>query len=114
MTVQPAAGSIQFDRSRRHLTVYLSGEIDAAVAPAMTELVLHHLQPGDEEVWLDLSAVTFCDSSGLRLLIQVHQAVESEGGRMIAYDPPPIVRTALSVIDPASELKVRTGNRWPT
>ena len=114
MTAQPAADNVQFDRSGRHLTVYVSGELDALLAPVVAERVLAHHQPGDEEVWLDLSDVTACDSSGLRAIFLLNQALDGHGSRFILYDLAPAVQKALEMVDQRPTLKIRTGDRWPT
>ncbi|MCU1369844.1 MAG: hypothetical protein JWO77_1038 [Ilumatobacteraceae bacterium] len=101
-----------FDRAGRHLTVYLSGEIDVAVAKLIGDAVVEHHHESDERVWLDMAAVTFCDSSGVGMLFRLHDAIEDDGTMFVVYDPPPIVRSVLGVADPAGRLKLRTGDRW--
>jgi len=108
MTVQLPIEQVQFDRAGRHLTAYLAGEIDAAETPEIEKQVLAEHMVDDEQVWLDLSAVTFCDSSGLGMMLRLHQAVEADGAAFALYDPSPQVRQLLELTGASDTLKVRT------
>ncbi|MCW2943304.1 MAG: Anti-anti-sigma regulatory factor (antagonist of anti-sigma factor)-like protein [Actinoallomurus sp.] len=55
-----------------HIIIRLRGEIDIAAAPGLRERLLGLLQPGMELVILDLSGVSFCDASGLGVLVGSH------------------------------------------
>ncbi|MFI0718974.1 STAS domain-containing protein [Streptomyces sp. NPDC021224] len=54
--------------------VSASGELDLNSAPALQEALAHALQadPPLRVIAVDLSALTFCDSSGLNLLLHAH------------------------------------------
>jgi anti-sigma B factor antagonist len=64
----------------------LVGEIDAHSAPMLSER-LDPLPHGDADVELDMSEVSFIDSSGLRTLIDVHQRAESDNRRLVLRAP---------------------------
>jgi anti-sigma B factor antagonist len=69
----------------------LAGEIDAASSVALAAQ-LDRLPVGPRVV-LDLAAVTFIDSSGLRVLIDAHRRAESEGRLVVIANPsPPVCR----------------------
>ncbi len=108
MTLQPSKDAVELDRAGRHLTVYVSDDLDAATAPPIGDAIIHHLQPGDEKVWVDLSAVTFCDSSGIRMLFRLHREIEASGAYFILFDPPDSVRRLIDMVDPEVTLKIRT------
>jgi anti-sigma B factor antagonist len=66
-------------------TYRLIGELDLATAPEVSEAVKGALQePGD--LTLDLSPLSFIDSSGIRLLLQIFQALEGKG-RLVLMHP---------------------------
>jgi anti-sigma B factor antagonist len=113
MTVHASTGDLQFDLAGEMLTVYVTGELDAELAPAVADQISSNLHPSCRELWLDLSEVTFCDSSGMRLLFSLHRQMTAAGGRCILYDPAPPVRKVLAMVDPQAKLKIRTGARWP-
>lgn len=47
----------------------LAGELDIATVPALREQLLSLLRPGSSRLIIDLSKVTYCDSSGLAVLV---------------------------------------------
>ena len=107
MTVQLPSELVQFDRAGRHLTVYISGEIDALVAPGIADAVLCELRPDDERVWLDFSAVTFCDSSGLSMILRLHGAA-ADGSLFAVCEPSTQVRHLLDLTGVSGVIHVRT------
>lgn len=67
------------------------GEIDAHTA----DVLRAELQPDADghDVRVDLSAVTFVDSSGLRVLLEAHLALQQAGRRLVLVAPSrPVVR----------------------
>ena len=69
----------------------LAGEIDAASSVALSA-DLDPLPVGHRIV-LDLAAVTFIDSSGLRVLIDAHRRAEADGRMLVIANPsPPVTR----------------------
>ena len=94
-------------RAGTHLTVYLSGELDAACDEILTARVLPHIHPGDEVVWVDMSAVTFCGSSGISLLLRILDLVEAGGGRMTVYRPSRTVTRVLELCQVDQHLSIR-------
>jgi len=75
----------------------LAGELDIANAPALREQLLALLRPGSSRLVLDLSKVSFCDASGLAVLVGTGRRARLLGGflRLAAVSPP--VSEALQV-----------------
>ena len=74
----------------------LRGEIDAHTAPELAS----HLDPlpGSEgDVVLDVSAIEFIDSSGLRVLIDAHQRAGAAGRRLVIAKPSAAVRRLFEI-----------------
>jgi anti-anti-sigma factor len=72
--------------------VALSGEIDAQSASALAQR-LDALFDGDGPVEIDLAAVSFIDSSGLQVLIVLHQRADDAHRRLVLRSPSrPVVR----------------------
>lgn len=88
---------IEFDRSGRHLTVYVSGELDQESAPPVTEAITDRIHPTDEVVWLDLAAVSFCGSAALTMFLTLDQHTRRHGARLTLYDPQPQVQRLLEM-----------------
>jgi anti-anti-sigma factor len=79
----------------------LEGELDAHSSAALAE----QLQREPQTSVLDLAGVTFIDSSGLRVLVEAHQARESEGG-LVLRSPSSAVQRLLEISGLAPHLDV--------
>lgn len=68
----------------------LTGDLDLASAPGLRELLLGLLRPGASRLVLDLARVTFCDASGLAVLVGASHRARVLGGflRLAAVSPP--------------------------
>jgi anti-anti-sigma factor len=84
---------------RAHLT--LRGELDLATAPELEQLVNELLDAG-QEVVVDLRALEFMDSSGIRVLVAAHARAGRNGTRLFVVRPAP--GTAVSKIVEVSGL----------
>jgi anti-sigma B factor antagonist len=71
---------------RAHLT--LRGELDLATAPELEQLVNERLD-GGQEVVVDLRALEFMDSSGIRVLVAAHARAGRNGTRLFVVRPGP-------------------------
>jgi anti-sigma B factor antagonist len=74
----------------------VAGEIDASTAPAFDE-AMSDLPTGDGPIVLDLSGVSFIDSSGLRVLISLAGRASDEGRSVALRDPSPTVARLLEI-----------------
>jgi anti-sigma B factor antagonist len=72
----PELLAIEIERPGNGLTVVaLAGELDLSTVPRLEGALLSEAQ-GQGSVVVDLTRLTFIDSSGIRLLIQAHQAAD--------------------------------------
>jgi anti-anti-sigma factor len=78
MMVRPRKFEIRDAYERGNLTLSIAGELDLSTVPALEQRVDDHLNESVTTVSLDLSEVTFMDSSGLRLLIELNQRADRE------------------------------------
>lgn len=65
--------------------VALVGDIDAHTAPQVRDALLPAVIVDD--VRADFSGVTFIDSSGLRVVLDVHQMLQRDGRRLVLVHP---------------------------
>jgi anti-sigma B factor antagonist len=72
----PLSLAVRSDESGTEI-VSAAGDIDMASAPDLVETL--HSRLANATVVADLSAVAFCDSSGLRTLVQAHRFAQSNG-----------------------------------
>ncbi|HEX9375740.1 MAG TPA: STAS domain-containing protein [Actinomycetota bacterium] len=81
--------------------VALVGEIDAATSPLLREAVVPPLATGWVDLDLDMAGVTFVDSQGLRVLIEV---ARSARGRLTLRGVRPPVRRLFDLTGVVSAL----------
>lgn len=73
----------------------LSGELDVACSPVLREQLLGVLRPQASRLVIDLSQVTFCDASGLAVLVGTGRRAGLLGGLLRLAAPAPTVVAAL-------------------
>lgn len=78
--------------------IALRGEIDMATLDDLQSAVEPHLAPG-QTVVLDLSGVTFADSTLLRVLVQARGKASEVGGALLVRNPSHHVRKLLALGD---------------
>jgi anti-sigma B factor antagonist len=75
----------------------LSGELDIASVPALREQLLRLLRPGSSRLVIDLSNVSFCDASGLAVLVSTGRRARLLGGFLHLAAVSPQVDRALHI-----------------
>jgi anti-sigma B factor antagonist len=85
------------------VVIVAEGELDLVGAPRLLEALP---EEGDEPVVLDLEAVGFMDSSGLRSLLEVRQACTDSGRSFAIARPSDPVQRVLELVDLAREFAV--------
>ena len=76
--------------------VELKGKIDAATAAATETLLFDHTA-GARQLVVDLSAVGYINSAGLRVLVAAGQRMHAVGGRLIICAVPSYVKEVLDI-----------------
>jgi anti-anti-sigma factor len=85
----------------------LSGEIDLSTVEAAGERLREAIGNGGEgAVAVDLREVTFLDSSGLRLLLQLNRELSEAGRRFIVIQGPRRVARVFELTGAGEELEV--------
>jgi anti-anti-sigma factor len=108
-TYPPFAVTVQ--RDDRVATVVVSGELDLATVPQLSAAVAEH---GDARLLvLDLNAVTFIDSTGVRSLIEADRACASAGSRLVVLAGDGPVRRVLDLCELDGRLAVVTDHPSP-
>jgi anti-anti-sigma factor len=82
----------------------LAGEIDSYTAPDLAE----RLEADPSLVVLDLTEVTFIDSSGLRVLVEGHRRRVEAGSSLTLRSPSAAVQRLLEISGLAGHLDVST------
>lgn len=84
------------DRNNRAL-ITLSGEIDMGTAPAVRESLQRCLRDGIRRIDVDLSAVPFCDCSGLNAFLTALDSALAVGAVLSLHFPSPMVARLLAL-----------------
>jgi anti-sigma B factor antagonist len=84
----------------------VSGELDLNTAPELSTAVNEMVANGSARLVLDLSTLTFCDSSGLTAFVRANQAVQAAAGRLVLARPTPIVQRVLELTGLVEVLEV--------
>jgi anti-sigma B factor antagonist len=78
------------------VSVKVTGDIDLATADKVGEALTEALAKGTA-VWVDLSAVTFLDSTGIRALVQAHRKASGQGTNLYVHGAQQWVAKVLEV-----------------
>jgi anti-sigma B factor antagonist len=79
--------------------IALGGDIDFAASPALRDRISAHLKAGRRRVIVDLSDVTFIDSSAIGVLLGTVSRLRESGGGSVAVVCPER-RRSMSVVVP--------------
>lgn len=84
--VRPTEFKIRHRAAGTSVTLAVTGELDLSTGPVLAESV-ERLRREVTTLTLDLSDLTFMDSTGLRLLIEFDQQSRGEGWRLVLIRP---------------------------
>ena len=77
--------------------VTLSGELDLAAAPSVRDILNRAVGSGVGTVRVDVSAVTFLDSTGLNVLVDAWRQARGLGVSFVLTAPPANVRRVFDI-----------------
>jgi anti-sigma B factor antagonist len=95
----PHAFTVKEERHGRAVVVRLAGEVDVAASGAVRSRVD---AASDGGLVVELSDVTFVDSSGLRELLRAGMECERRGGRLVLAGVPPVLERLLGLTGTAA------------
>lgn len=89
--------------------LYLSGEVDLYTVPAFEQAISGAIADDTRAVVVDLSEISYLDSSGLSTLIVAYKKLAAHGGDLyvIATREPPAVRRVLEITRVDTFIRVR-------
>jgi anti-anti-sigma factor len=99
----PPAFAVEEASIRGAVALRLAGEVDVAASGAVRSRV--DAAAGGPLV-VDLSAVTFVDSSGLRELLRARMECERLGGRLVLAGVPPVVERLFDLTGTAAMFEI--------
>ena len=87
--------SARADSTNGVIVLQLRGELDLATAPGLGQAINRALDARPSTLRLDLSALTFLDSTGIRVLIAGSRRAGAEGCSLVLHAPTRSVLKAL-------------------
>jgi anti-anti-sigma factor len=85
--------ALRSPRVRPRVVLELHGDLDVAAATEVHKLMLARPLPVGGQLVLDLSAVTFIDSTGIRLILQAQEhALRHAAGLVVVRGPERVMR----------------------
>ncbi|MEE1939696.1 STAS domain-containing protein [Streptomyces sp. TRM 70361] len=92
----PQLSVYRHDHGTRAL-ITLAGEIDLVTAPLVRTALAECLRDGVRTVDVDLTAVTFCDGSGLNAFLAASQLATDAGVILRLHYPPPAIARIIGI-----------------
>jgi anti-anti-sigma factor len=89
--------------------VVLTGELDLSTIAKVEKELARVERDGPETVALDLSRVTFLDSSGLRVIVSADQRARRENRRFVVVRGPETVQRVFSITRLDEQLELVDG-----
>ncbi len=97
----PTAAAADFDVASETgdgvATVFVRGEVDVYTAPVLRERLYAVVSSGVPNVVLDLSAMTFIDSTGLGVVVGTLKRLREAGGDLVLRSPSRSTRKVLEI-----------------
>lgn len=91
-------------RERDRASVRTVGELDLATAPILSAQIADLRQAGCRHVIVDLSDLTFIDSTGLRFILECYAESRRDGFTMALLPGPPTVQRVFELTDTTAHL----------
>ncbi len=82
-TLRPSTVAVVFEPGPQRVLARVRGEIDLDDAPGLREDLVTALEASQAGLDVDLSAVTFCDSSGLHILLDLNRLATESGKSLV-------------------------------
>jgi anti-sigma B factor antagonist len=99
--------AFEITRTADELWLAVTGELDMATGPSLEEVALPLLRERPAWLLLDLTHVTFCDSSGIACLIHIQKAAVEAGVQLQLRNVHGLVRRVLDLAGVSEILGVR-------
>jgi anti-sigma B factor antagonist len=93
----PASLEVDHIRVGHRIVLAVSGELDIATAPTLRASFDTAHEYGAAELWVDLSDVSFMDSTGLRALLAVRRQLRERSASLAIVCPDGPVRRVFTI-----------------
>jgi anti-anti-sigma factor len=97
----------EYARDETKETLYVTGELDVSTVTTLERAVARRLDGQGGAFYLDLSALSFMDSSGAHALVRLHHRLTDLGRQLVVDSPTPQVRRVLEILGLDQMIDVR-------
>jgi anti-anti-sigma factor len=105
--------ALRVESEGENVVVYLSGEIDVSNSESL-ESEIRRAVVGAHSIVIDLEAVEFLDSGGLRLLKRLSvSATEANANFVVVAPPNSVARSVIEVVSMSREIGVQDSLQRP-
>lgn len=80
-----------------HTLVTVAGECDLNTGRQLRDVLTSEVSRGVRRLILDLSRLTFMDSTGMQVLLSIHTVLTVRGGTLALVSPQPLVARILEL-----------------
>jgi anti-sigma B factor antagonist len=94
--MEPAIALV-VEHQERGTVVTVAGDLEFGTAASLRTTLIDLSQQGCNPLVVDLSGLEFIDSTGLSLLVQAKQRIESQGHQFVLRNPTDRVRRVLEI-----------------
>jgi anti-sigma B factor antagonist len=88
---------VAFYHGPGHVLLTVTGECDVATCDQFRAAMEQMVTPGTDRLIVDLSGLTFLDSTGIHTLVDAQAMLTAAGHRLVLARPQPIVARILSL-----------------
>jgi anti-anti-sigma factor len=89
--------SILKNISGDHLELIIPGRVDGPMANTMEVEILACIRAGAKSIYLNLASATFLCSAAIRVVLQYHRQMKSQGGHLLISRTSPEVDSILEL-----------------
>ena len=90
--------NVTFSTLQRVTVAHITGDIDASNSPRLQTIILEHIANQDTGLVIDLTNLTYIDSTGIRLLYEISLRLDHRGQTLrVALPPDSPIRRILAI-----------------
>ena len=84
------------------------GQIDLYSAPTFKEALADAIDDGNTDVVVDLTGVSFMDSTGLGVLVGAHKRLDLLGGSLLVVSPDETIKRVFELVGLSRRFEIRS------
>lgn len=101
------AMTVESEKSENGVLICVAGEVDLYSSPELRKAILKSVPSAGGEIGVDLSAVTYIDSSGVATLVEGLRSARESGAGFVLMSPSTAVLQVLELARLDSVFEVR-------